>query len=581
MENTSLSFSNKRYRIVKREKSDGATFTPKSLADFVAENILQIATGNANIKNLRILDPAIGQGVLLISLLEGLSNQPDLTVEVHGFETDSESLHIAKSRIKQQFPHVSLHFKSRDFLGFVLENLDCKNHINSFGPINHDSFDLIIANPPYVRTQVMGADRAQRLAKQFNLTGRVDLYQAFLLGMLKLLKPNGIAGIIVSNRFMTTKSGVSVRRVLIEHYDVTRAYDLGDTKIFNAAILPAVVFIQGKNRNKNKSSTFTSIYQTERSAQSFATDPIQALKKKGIVEIDDGRRFNVLHGNLDTNGTTDGVWRVATREADDWLATVDANSWGKFRDIGKIRVGVKTCADKIFIRDDWQEMPDSVRPELLKPVTTHHIASRFKPLATHKQTQILYPHEVSHGRRCAVSLTNYPRSKDYLAQHRAALENREYVTKAGREWYEIWVPHDPDVWQHPKIVFRDIADQPTFWVDLSGSVVNGDCYWLTCQNSANKEWLWLAVAVGNSKFIERFYDYRFHNKLYAGRRRFMTQYVENFPLPDPEDTLSKEIISIAKLIYECTPSLRSTQLQSVIEKLIWNSFGLEIEEGIG
>lgn len=581
MENTSLSFSNERYRIVKREKSEGATFTPKCLADFVAENILQIATGNADIKNLRILDPAIGHGALLISLLEGLSNQPDLTVEVHGFETDSESLRVAKSRIKHQFPNVSLHFKSRDFLGFVLENLDFKNRINSYGLFRHDSFDLIIANPPYVRTQVMGAGRAQQLAKQFNLTGRVDLYQAFILGMLKLLNPNGIAGIIVSNRFMTTKSGVSVRRELMEHYDVTRAYDLGDTKIFNAAILPAVLFIKGKNRNNIKSSKFTSIYQTERSAESFATDPIQALKKEGIVEIDDGRRFNVIHGKLDTSGTTDGVWRVATREADDWLTTVDANSWGKFGDIGKIRVGVKTCADKIFIRDDWQEMPDSVRPELLRPVTTHHIASRFKPLAAHKQSQILYPHEVSQGRRCAVSLTKYPRSKDYLAQHRVELESREYVTKAGREWYEIWVPHAPDVWQHPKIVFRDIADEPTFWVDLGGSVVNGDCYWLTCQNSANKELLWLAVAVGNSKFIERFYDYRFHNKLYAGRRRFMTQYVEKFPLPDPEAALSKEIISIAKLIYECTPSLRSTQLQSVIEKLIWDSFGLEIEEGIG
>ncbi len=581
MENTSLHFSDKRYRTVKREKSDGATFTPKNLADFVAENILQIASVSADIENLRILDPAIGHGALPISLLEGLSSQPGKTVDVHGFETDSESLQVAKTRIKQQFPNVSLHLKSRDFLGFVLENLDCENQLNSFNPSIHDSFDLIIANPPYVRTQVMGAERARILAKQFNLSGRVDLYQAFILGMLRFLKPNGIAGIIVSNRFMTTKSGVSVRRVLVEQYDVTRAYDLGDTKIFDAAILPAVVFVQGKNQNKQKSSTFTSIYQTERSAQSFATDSIQALKKNGIVEIDDGRRFNVLHGNLDTSGATDGVWRVATREADDWLATVDASSWGKFGDIGKIRVGVKTCADRIFIRDDWQDMPDSVRPELLKPVTTHHIAGRFKPLAAHKQTQILYPHEVSQGRRCAVNLTQFPRSKDYLDRHRAALENREYVTKAGRKWYEIWVPHNPDVWQYPKLVFRDIADQPTFWVDLSGSVVNGDCYWLTCHKSVNKEWLWLAVAVGNSKFIERFYDYRFHNKLYAGRRRFMTQYVEKFPLPNPEDALSKEIISIAKHIYECTPSLRSTQLQSAIEKLIWNSFGLEFEEGIG
>ena len=117
-----------------------------------------------------------------------------------------------------------------------------------------------------------------------------------------------------------------------------------------------------------------------------------------------------------------------------------------------------------------------------------------------------------------------------------------------------------------------------FWIDHDGAVVNGDCYWLTCQNPAQADLLWLAAAVGNSTFIEHFYDHRFNNKLYAGRRRFITQYVERFPLPDPHSALAKEIIAKAKRVYECTPSLQAKTLEAELDRMVWQAFGLSVEE---
>ncbi|MEX2408480.1 MAG: TaqI-like C-terminal specificity domain-containing protein, partial [Rhodovibrionaceae bacterium] len=466
---------------------------------------------------------------------------------------------------------VSLHFEPDNFLEFVLEHFGASGHGSLFHRAVPEAYDLIIANPPYVRTQIMGATQAQLLAEQFGLAGRVDLYYAFILGMSQVLKPKGIAGIIVSNRFMTTRSGASVRQAVFDRFNIRHAWDLGDTKLFEAAVLPAVLLVEGKNGHKHETPTFTSIYQTTEPATGTATDPITALDTEGVIEIDDGRHFHVQHGKLNTNGTPDGVWRIATDAVDTWLATVEANSWGTFRDIGKIRVGVKTCADKVFIRNDWHDMPASDRPELLKPLTTHHIARRFKPLASDQPSQILYPHEVVQGRRHAVDLPRHPRSQAYLEAHRQALEGRRYVIEAGREWYEIWVPQDPNAWNQPKLVFRDISEEPMFWIDLDGSVVNGDCYWLISHNSAQTDLLWLAAAVGNSTFIERFYDLRFHNKLYAGRRRFITQYVEKFPLPDPHRPLGKAIIAKAKRIYECVPSPEAEQLQSELDAMVWEA----------
>ena len=562
----------KRYRVVTEEKAVGATYTPNILADFVARQIVETAGTLTTNRRLRILDPAVGDGELLICLLRRLVDQPSLQFEVFGFDTNLNALNTATERLNREFPDISLQFEPNNFLEFVLDHFGSSDQCQLFRQAASEGYDLIIANPPYVRTQIMGAKQAQVLADQFGLAGRVDLYYAFVVGMSLVLKPHGIAGIIVSNRFMTTRSGAPVRRALVERFNIRHAWDLGDTKLFDVAVLPAVLLVDGNNRQKVKTPAFTSIYHTTDPATQRANDPIAALDTEGVIKVADGRHFKVQNGDLSTSGTPEGVWRIATDDVNAWLATVKAHSWGTFRDIGKVRVGVKTCADKVFIRSDWQDMPAAVRPELLKPLTTHHIARRFKPLSPLHRSQILYPHEVNQGRRRAVCLDLYPRSQAYFETHRAALKGRRYVIEAGREWYEIWVPQDPLAWDQPKLVFRDIAKEPTFWVDLEGSVVNGDCYWLISQNSVQTDLLWLAAAVGNSTFIERFYDLLFCNKLYAGRRRFITQYVEKFPLPDPHSALGKAIIAKAKKIYEDTPALDTAQLQKESDAMIWKAF---------
>jgi len=558
----------KRYDLVSDIKAQGATYTPKNLADFVARQIVSVAALDGNQK-LRILDPAIGHGELIISLLEALPGSTHTAIEVYGFETEHAALEVAKARIAEAFPGVSIHFAHESFLDFVTAQHGL------FQSKLPSIFNLIIANPPYVRTQIMGANQAQALAEQFGLTGRVDLYHAFLLGMASVLAPDGAAGVIVSNRFMSTKSGASVRKALHAGFHISKAWDLGDTKLFDAAVLPAVLLLEGKSAKSDQETIFTSIYQTKSEAAHEASDAIAALAYEGIVALDDGRHFEVQNGLLDQGGSTDGVWRIASASSEAWLERVHANSWGTFRDIGKIRVGVKTCADKIFIRTDWHEMKEEEQPELVKPLTTHHIARRFKASERDVPYGILYPHEMKDGRRSTCNLTEHPKSAAYLEKHRAGLEGRKYVIEAGRNWYEIWVPQSPGAWEKPKLVFRDIAEQPTFWIDLDGSVVNGDCYWLIAESGEKTDLLWLACAVANSTFIEKFYDLQFNNKLYAGRRRFITQYVEKFPLPDPESENAQIIIALAKDIYACLPADDADDKILKLNTLIWDAFGLE------
>lgn len=59
-------------------------------------------------------------------------------------------------------------------------------------------YDYIIANPPYVRTQIIGSDKAQEISNKLKLSGRVDMYFAFIICTNAVLTDDGITGYIMS-----------------------------------------------------------------------------------------------------------------------------------------------------------------------------------------------------------------------------------------------------------------------------------------------------------------------------------------------------------------------------------------------
>jgi len=229
-----------RYASMGTTKSTGSTYTPPSFATFVAKQIVNSASLEK--EKIRVLDPAVGDGALIEALINELPESLHSRLKITAYDTSRAAIIAANERIKSAFPHVEINFEERDFLALIL-NLDQPDLID--GCDTTALFDLIIANPPYVRTQIIGAAQSQRLADQFGLSGRIDLYHPFLLGMSQFLAPDGVAGVITSNRFMTTKSGQTLRRELLSRLNVLHVWDMGDTKLFSAAVLPSVLLAKG------------------------------------------------------------------------------------------------------------------------------------------------------------------------------------------------------------------------------------------------------------------------------------------------------------------------------------------------
>ena len=80
-----------RYTDVDKQKLDGSTYTPKSLADFVAKQILSVfnipKTGD-----IRVLDPACGDGELLDALILNVPSRARKRIVVRGFDTDPDAI---------------------------------------------------------------------------------------------------------------------------------------------------------------------------------------------------------------------------------------------------------------------------------------------------------------------------------------------------------------------------------------------------------------------------------------------------------------------------------------------------------
>ncbi|MBS6365338.1 MAG: Eco57I restriction-modification methylase domain-containing protein [Cutibacterium avidum] len=542
-------------------KETGAVYTPAGMAADLSSSIHSHLPQKQSIS---ILEPAVGDGRLLYALLNTIAGNAN--VQVTAYEVDAEVLASTKTKLEEDFPHVS----------FVLINRDIIEDFLS-GHLMGKEFDIIIANPPYLRTQIMGADKSRKLAKQFGLRGRLDIYYVFILLAIELLSDDGVAGFVTSNRFMRVKSGESLRGYLLSHSELIEVIDYGDTKLFDAAVLPCT-FVFRRGKTDPLKVRFYSIYQTTDKETSTDAMEFPYHQIRTSPELAYGAAtFDVQNGDLRIS-KADGTWSVGSKESLEWLEVVDSHTKRRLGQLGKIRVGIKTTADKVFIIKDANTFGEHL-PELARPLVTHRNAGQIVG-KEEPRWLVVYPHETVSGKRRVIPLEGYPKTESYLSAHREQLEGRKYVKDAGRQWYEIWVPQDPAKWEEPKIVFRDIADIPQFWLETSGAVINGDCYWLDVFDKTNQSLLFLALGVLNSSFITEYYDRRVNNKLYAGKRRFMTQYVEQFPLPSDETEEAKEIVRTVQSIFD-RQTAPSQSEKDVIDSLVYACFGFRSKKSLG
>lgn len=539
-----------------KKKCEGATFTPPMLASFLSERIIRHINFENHNATIRINDPACGDGALLVALAQSL-NDRNIRFSISGSDTNDSSLTNSKDILHALYPDVSVELEQKDFIAEKLGGL--------FSPIAEN--DIIIANPPYVRTQILGAEYAQYISKLYNLSGRVDLYYPFLINMTYSLKPAGIIGVITSNRYLTTKSGSAIRQFLYSNYDILEIIDLGDTKLFDAAVLPAIFIGRKKSGNRfSEEPVYTSIYETYNS-QSSTIENCKSIYEllncdnAGIYGVDN-KLYELKIGTLESGINGSSVWQLKSKDNNNLIKTIEGNSQYRISDFFKVRVGVKSCADDVFFTSEY--VPVKPEQEWFRDLISQENLQKW--IVTGNLQEVIYPHISEDGKKGVLNIDSYPCAKSFFYNHEERLRKRTYLLKSKRRWYEYWVPQNATLWAFPKVVWADISSEPRFAYDNSAAIVNGNCYWICAENEQEERLLYLIMGIANSKLMESYHDSKFNNKLYNGKRRYLSQYVEQYPLPDINSSYSKKIIEIVKLL--TTPSTQNRD--SLIEDLEHN-----------
>jgi type I restriction-modification system DNA methylase subunit len=549
---------------VREKKQNGVYYTPEKLSKIMAGYLFDVLDKTQ--ESLTIVDPACGDGSLLEATAE-VAREHNVIVKLIGFDTDKYALQVATQRLTSQ----SVDFQpiQADFLKFVTTNRNsCQN------------IDGVIANPPYVRTQQMGSEVSRVIAQDFGLTGKIDLYQAFYAAISLILKNHGAISAITSNKFATNKTGSNLRNLLVHSFEIKEFIDLGDTKLFDAAVLPAIVIGKKNTANSQESFPYYKIYEETHLEKNCPVEEIDDVykaideQKTGHLQVND-TIYSASEGRVNISDDSREPWVLASEADHRWASNLLQAFGSTISDFATVRVGIKTTADKVFIRDSWNDIRPSIESSLIHPLYSAKTSKKWKigPSDIKEMKEILYPMQAGHGKRKAepIDLSEFPKAEAYLKQHFKELSSRKYIAAAGRQWFEIWVPQDPKLWTLPKIIFPDISEVPKFLIDTDGLYVDGNCYWITLNPGVPDDYLYLILGVANSKTLQKYHAILFQNKLYSNKYRYITQYVEKYPIPDLHTPEAHAIVKLVKEILHSSASSRQ-ELESQIESQIHGIF---------
>ena len=386
-------------------------------------------------------------------------------------------------------------------------------------PPKEGGFDIVLANPPYVRQELLG-DYKKQLKPVYPevYAGTADLYVYFYGRAHQLLKKEGVACFISSNKWLRAGYGENLRQHLLDKEAFRRVVDFGELPVFDtAATFPAIFLWQKKTRGNTETH-----YAVVKDLQACYEEGVREHVKR-IGEFLPASQFGIKKP------------RLVNRKSAQLREKMEANSipLGEYVN-GQIYYGIKTGFNRAFIIDRYtrdgliEKDPKSV--EIIKPLLKGDDVRHY---------EIHYRERYFIWTYIGVPIENYPAIFSHLKKHRKALEKRQ---DQGKHWWELRACAYYDVFEKPKIIYPDIGKKPRFHVDINQHFIEATAFIIPKSD-------WFLLGVLNSlvvfQYIKTFASI-LGDENRGGRIRFKTLYLENVPIPRTSENEQEEIGQLAQ-----------------------------------
>jgi len=405
-------------------------------------------------------------------------------------------------------------------------------------------FDAVLANPPYVRQELI-KDQKPALKATFGdlFSGTADLYTFFYFRAVQLLAPAGALAFISSNKWFRAAYGEKLRAFMAANTAIRSITDFGELPVFSAATFP-MIFVAEKAETDSQTPTFTQV-----KSLGPPYPDVKALIEEGGFDLPP----DAIRGS---------EWTLADRETLARLRKMEASGvpLGEYVK-GKIYRGILTGFNEAFVINGAKRAEliaeDPRSAEIIKPLAVGDDVRRWR--INKKDKWLIFT-------RRGINIDAYPAIKKHLSQWKDELTPKvtgkeKKGRKPGRyKWFEI----QDDIayyaeFDKPKIVFPDIAMESRFAFDRERTFVTNTTYMAVVDD------LFL-LGVLNSAAIWWFCGERLTEVGDAderGRLRFFRIFVERLPIPRVSDA---DRDAIAALVQKCLDAKSSDPAADVSEQ---------------
>ena len=185
----------------RRRKEQGLYLTPVAVADFMAQRL------DAQGKHVRILDPAVGAGVLCCAAVEALVRRRPrpASIELVAYEVDPALAALAR-RVLQHLAdwarargvQVTFSVEASDFVAEFGHALQSNGELSLGGDGVARAYDAVIANPPYFK---LSRSDPRAVAVSAVVHGQPNIYTLFMAVSGALLRQGGSLVFITPRSF--------------------------------------------------------------------------------------------------------------------------------------------------------------------------------------------------------------------------------------------------------------------------------------------------------------------------------------------------------------------------------------------
>jgi methylase of polypeptide subunit release factors len=151
-----------------------------------------------------------------------------------------------------------------------------------------DGFDIVLANPPYVRKEKIPAGSKATLQEMYKaaITGQSDLYCAFYMRALELLNLGGMHVFICSNSWLDVGYGGKLQKYLLENSHIQKIYDSSVQRQFATADINTIISILRKGPTDESSETSFINFQSSfsDSINNLRNQKIRIVRKGDLID---------------------------------------------------------------------------------------------------------------------------------------------------------------------------------------------------------------------------------------------------------------------------------------------------------